>query len=231
MSDRSTKAVIGSDAAAYTERDSGFSHDDIRDAALALVRNDVEGVILDAGSGHGTWLRKLLAACPKISKAIAVDIYDGGAKNIDGVEFFQRDLSRDSLPGEDESVDWVFAIEVLEHLANPRGFVTEVARALRKGGTFFLSTPNNDALTSRLSLLFRGYYPAFSEQCYTETGHITPILELDLRRMAVEAGFAKTEFFFPLTGRIPKSAIPWQRFFPNLQGSLWSDTLFCRLTK
>lgn len=231
MGTQQNRAVVGTDAAAYTERDSGFSNDDIREAAIGLVGSDVRGVVLDAGSGHGTWLRKLLGACPEISKAIAVDIYDGGARAVPGVEFFQSDLSRSPLPRDDQSVDWVFAIEVLEHLANPRAFVGEAFRVLRKGGTLFVSTPNNDALTSRLSLLFRGYYPAFSEQCYTETGHITPILELDLRRMSGEAGFGRIEFFFPLTGRIPKSNVPWQRFFPALRGSLWSDTLFCRLTK
>jgi hypothetical protein len=49
--------------------------------------------------------------------------------------------------------------------------------------------------------------------------------------MAAEANYSKIEFFFPLEGRIPKLAVTWQRFLPNLRGKLWSDSLFCRMTK
>lgn len=222
---------VGADAAAYAERDPGYSPDAIRDAAIKLVGNDVRGRILDAGSGSGSWLRMLLKSFPEISHAISVDIFDAGASSVPGIEFFLRDLCHDRLPAEDASVDWVFAIEVIEHLANPRAFLKEAARCLRPGGSIFLSTPNNDALTSRLSLLFRGYFPAFSDENYRASGHITPMLEVDLRRMGNELGFSKIVFSFPLGGRIPKTAIEWQRFVPRLRGSLWSDSLFCRMVR
>ncbi|MGH7282612.1 MAG: class I SAM-dependent methyltransferase [Polyangiaceae bacterium] len=222
---------VGADAAAYAERDPGYSPDAIRDAAVKLLGNEVRGRILDAGSGSGSWLRLLLKSFPNITHATSVDIFDAGASKVEGVEFFLGDVCRDPLPIADASLDWVFAIEVVEHLANPRAFLKEAARCLRPGASLFLSTPNNDALTSRLSLLFRGYFPAFSDENYRASGHITPVLAVDLRRMANELGFSKITFAFPLGGRIPKMAMEWQRVLPGLRGSLWSDVLFCRIVR
>ncbi|HEX7665577.1 MAG TPA: class I SAM-dependent methyltransferase, partial [Polyangiaceae bacterium] len=222
MSLPSSEGPVGFDSNAYGERDAGLSPDLVRQATLELVRSRVKGRILDAGSGSGSWLRLLLDHCPGVTHVTSVDLVDSGASKIRNVDFHLRDLSRDSLPAEAASTDWVFAIEVLEHLANPRAFLGEVRRILKPGGRFFITTPNNDSLTSRLSLLFRGYYPAFCDHDYKGSGHITPILKIDLERMADEAGFSRVEFAFPLDGRIPKSDVPWQRFFPRLRGSLWS---------
>lgn len=47
----------------------------------------------------------------------------------------------------DNSVDVVVAVEVLEHVDDDEKFVAEVAKALRKGGCFLMSTPNGDELT------------------------------------------------------------------------------------
>jgi len=95
----------------------------------------------------------------------------------------------------------------------------------------FITTPCNDSLTARLSFLFRGYFPAFCEHDYQVSGHITPLTEIDLQRVATENGFQKIEFYYPLPGRIPKSNINWQRMLPRLRGKLWTDTLFALLTK
>ncbi|MFL6285997.1 MAG: hypothetical protein ACJ74Q_22880, partial [Pyrinomonadaceae bacterium] len=72
---------------------------------------------------------------------------------------------------------------------------------------------------------------AFCEHDYRMSGHITPVTELDIKRMADEAGFGRVEFDYPLPGRIPKSGVEWQRIFPRLRGKLWSDTLFALLTR
>lgn len=194
-------------------------------------KGDLAGAVLDAGSGGGGWLRRVMSKSAALTRVASVDLVDSGASGIQGVDFQLADLSRDRLPFDDSSFDWVFALEVMEHLANPRHFVTEVARILKPHGRFMLTTPSNDCITSRLSLLMRGYFPAFNDRDYRESGHITPILELDLRRMATEANYSNVEFFFPLEGRLPKLKVTWQHFLPNLRGKLWSDSLFCRMTK
>jgi SAM-dependent methyltransferase len=46
------------------------------------------------------------------------------------------------LPFADESFDLVLSDWVVEHVAEPARFLSEVARVLRQGGSFFLRTPN-----------------------------------------------------------------------------------------
>ncbi|NUO62697.1 MAG: methyltransferase domain-containing protein [Gemmatimonadaceae bacterium] len=52
------------------------------------------------------------------------------------------DMTRSALP--DASFDLAVAVEVLEHVEEDALFVREVARVLRPGGVFLMTTPNGD---------------------------------------------------------------------------------------
>jgi SAM-dependent methyltransferase len=225
-----SKVPMGYDAIAYSQRVKGYSPEPIKDALWDLVEAELGGVVLDAGSGEGGWIKRLQQH-PLVNSIISVDIVDDGASQIPGIDFYQLDLSKDLFPCGEESLDWIFAVEVLEHLANPRHFIQQAYRSLKKGGKFVATTPCNDSLTAKLSFLFRGYFPAFCDHDYQVAGHITPITELDIYRMSAESGFCHTDCFYPLKGRMPKTAILWQSIFPFLHGKLWSETLFVVLSK
>lgn len=220
----------GHDGAAYALREKGHSPEPLRDAAWELAGRRARGHVLDVGAGEGVWSERLRRH-PDVRRVTAVDIVDDGAGRLDGVDFHLLDVSSTPLPCASGGVDCVFAVEVIEHLTNPRYFIREAHRCLKPGGTMLVTTPCNESLTARLSFLFRGYFPAFCEHDYRLSGHITPVTELDIQRMAREAGFARVEFSYPLPGRIPRSRVEWQRLLPNLRGKLWSDTLFALLTK
>lgn len=222
--------AIGYDAQAYAQREKGYSPELIRDAVWEMGGRNATGIVLDVGSGEGGWIKRLKENVA-VRHIISTDIVDDGASRIDRVAFHLIDVSCALLPCSPSTVDWVFALEVIEHLANPRHFIMEAYRSLKKSGKLLITTPCNESITARLSFLFRGYFPAFCEHDYRVSGHITPITELDLRRMATETGFKQVEFYYPLPGRIPKSNIYWQRVLPRLRGKLWSDTLFALLTK
>lgn len=221
---------IGSNAKAYESRENGYSPIPIREAVWQLVGTEVSGTVLDAGSGEGGWIR-CLKQSDSIRRMIGVDLVDDGASKVEGVEFHLRDISVDRLPCDNDELDWIFAVEVIEHLANPRHFAHESLRCLKRGGKLVATTPCNESLTAKLSFLFRGYLPAFCDHDYHHSGHITPVTEIDLQRIAQESGFRDVQFFYPLPGRIPKTAIHWQRFFPFLKGKTWSDCLFAIFTK
>jgi SAM-dependent methyltransferase len=221
---------VGCDESAYSLREKGYSPEPIRDAAWEMAGKHAAGRVVDVGSGAGGWIERLRQN-PGVGRVTAVDIVDDGASVLGGVDFHLRDVSSSPLPCAPESADWVFALEVVEHLANPRHFIKEAHRCLKAGGQMLITTPCNESVTARLSFLFRGYFPAFCEHDYRMSGHITPVTELELKRMADEAGFGRVEFDYPLPGRIPKSRVAWQRIVPRLRGKLWSDTLFALLTK
>ncbi len=63
--------------------------------------------------------------------------------NIAGYVF--NDMTRSCFA--DHSLDIVVAVEVLEHVEEDDMFVREVARVLRPGGVFLMTTPNGDYLT------------------------------------------------------------------------------------
>jgi SAM-dependent methyltransferase len=99
--------------------------------------------ILDVGcnSGYGT-LR--LAAVAR--RAVGVDVnplaIEGARRRPGGraVEFLAIDGSQ--LPFPDRSFDMVVSFQVIEHVADPAPYLTEIARVLRPDGTALLTTPN-----------------------------------------------------------------------------------------
>jgi len=64
----------------------------------------------------------------------------GGTAIRGPVRFLQADAQAIALPS--SSIDTVICCETIEHVANPRTAVIELARVLRPGGRLFLTTPN-----------------------------------------------------------------------------------------
>jgi SAM-dependent methyltransferase len=104
--------------------------------------------VLDAACGVGYGTAALGEAA---SQATGADVDEaaiayareryGGAN----VEFVVADLH--DPPFDDESFDVVASFETIEHLSEPERFVGHVARMLRPGGIFVVSTPRVDATT------------------------------------------------------------------------------------
>jgi 2-polyprenyl-3-methyl-5-hydroxy-6-metoxy-1,4-benzoquinol methylase len=131
------------------------------------------------------------------------------------------------VPIADAQFDLVLAVEIIEHLENPRAVSRELARLLRPAGLLILTTPNNESWRSLLSLIVRGHYAAFADENYP--AHISPLLKTDLRRILLEARFEKPEFTFTDNGSIPHfTNITWQAAsFGKLRGRRFSDNLVC----
>jgi SAM-dependent methyltransferase len=87
----------------------------------------------------------------------------------DRFPFKPCNLSFDSLPLDDESVDLITSIQVLEHLENPWNYISECRRVLKKGGTLLLSHPTSWDLPSRIRFLLEGDVHSFTDT----NNHIT----------------------------------------------------------
>jgi 2-polyprenyl-3-methyl-5-hydroxy-6-metoxy-1,4-benzoquinol methylase len=168
-----------------------------RTVAALLRERSAGGVLADIGCGGGNLWREV---GPSFSRCVGVDAvrYDGLP---DSVEFLAADLDRLPLPLGDGAADVVAAVEVVEHLENPRAFCRELARLTRPGGWVVVTTPNQLSMLSLLTLLLKQRFSAFQDPSYP--AHITALLEVDLRRIAAECALEAIEVRYTGEGRIP----------------------------
>jgi 2-polyprenyl-3-methyl-5-hydroxy-6-metoxy-1,4-benzoquinol methylase len=191
------------DAAVHdrASRSLGRAHDRIhRTAARLLEARGAGGTLLDAGCGTGDLWRVVSA---RFAACIGVDAvrYPGLP---DEVRFVPADLDG-ALPLDDASVDAAAAIEVIEHLENPRAFLRELVRVTKPGGWIVVTTPNQLSLLSLLCLVTKGAFVAFQDGDYP--AHRTALLEIDLRRIASECGLEQVAVEYTRWGRLPLT--PW----------------------
>lgn len=208
-------------------RSGGTSDFSIYRTVLQLAQEQrAGGRTLDFGAGTGTLARQL-ADLEGMAEVVAADLvaYPGRAEH-PRIKWCSCDLNG-HLPLPDGDFDLVVAVEIIEHLENPRAVIREIARLLRPRGTLILTTPNNESWRSLLSLIFRGHYAAYADENYP--AHISPLLGTDLRRILLEAGFEEPEFSFTDNGSIPHfTSVTWQRAsFGKLRGIRYSDNVVC----
>jgi SAM-dependent methyltransferase len=178
-----------------------------------LRQRGARGHAADVGCGRGV-LHSVLAGIATTYCGIDVMRYEGFPAHLD---FYPADLDRDALPLPDASADIVVALEVIEHLENPRRFMREIVRVTRPGGTVLLSTPNQVSALSLLTLLARGQFNAFQQGGYP--AHLTALLPVDLRRIAEECGLVEIQVLYSHEGRVPLTS----RRFP-----CWTSRRFPR---
>ena len=95
----------------------------------------------------------------------------------------------EQIATDDNKFDAVVAIEIIEHLENPFRFVRECSKLLKPGGLLFLTTPNVEAVHSRLIFLYSGRLSSFGSYETVRPAHITPIFGWKLEMILSEAGF------------------------------------------
>jgi 2-polyprenyl-3-methyl-5-hydroxy-6-metoxy-1,4-benzoquinol methylase len=104
----------------------------------------------------------------------------------------------------------VTAIEVIEHVENPIGFLRNVRRLLAPGGAAALTTPNVDSLPARLKFLLAGKIRMMDE--HSEPTHISPIFfDLLARQYLPLAGLRLREHLvFPPDGfQVTRKPLAW----------------------
>ena len=110
-------------------------------AAYRLAASKVTGTVMDAGcgEGYGTAILARRATC-----VVGLDV-DGptlshASQAYPASRLVRGDLGR--LPVAAASVDSIIALQVIEHLDDPDGFLEGCERALKPDGSLIVSTPN-----------------------------------------------------------------------------------------
>ena len=144
--------------------------------------------IADLAAGEGAfsiWLRDL---------GHEVEAVDASSERwkVDSIPVRIADLDSEfatELTAAGGKFDAVVAIEIIEHLENPFRFVRECSKLLKPGGLLFLTTPNVEAVSSRLIFLYTGRLKSFGAYETVRPAHITPIFKWKLDMILDEAGF------------------------------------------
>ena len=98
----------------------------------------VEGDILEIGTGSGYGVEVI---APKATRYISIDKeLPAVPLQLENVEYY--DMEVPPIDFENCSFDSVVSFQVIEHIEEDIDFVREVARVLRPGGKFVVSTPN-----------------------------------------------------------------------------------------
>ncbi len=142
--------------------------------------------VLDIGCGAGEFSAALIEAG---ARPIAVDVAREALRRAEArVPGLDARLWEPEapLPLDDASVDYVWAGEVIEHVADVAPWLSELRRALRPRGTLLLTTPHHGRGTLlRLALSRR----AFAEHFEPRSDHVRYFAPHTLRELLDDLGF------------------------------------------
>lgn len=150
----------------------------------AAAANDAR--VLEFGAGSGAMSLRLSDLGFDIT---ASDLFAESFKPAH-VPFVAADLNGAFAAQWPRGFDAVMALEIIEHLENPRQVLRQIRALLPLGGQLVLSTPNIANPVSQALFLRSGQFQWFRDVDYREQGHITPLSPWVLEKALQEAGFA-----------------------------------------
>jgi SAM-dependent methyltransferase len=158
-------------------------HEHVADLAGKHWRAGAE--VLDLGAGTGALSLRLADAGFQVTGA---DLVEENFAARPSAEFVRADLEQDFLAGREGSFAGVAAVEIIEHLENPRRFLRRAAQLLEPGGVLIVTTPNAASPVSKARFVRTGRFQWFTDEDRRDLGHLSPLTPWHLRDALAGAG-------------------------------------------
>jgi len=197
--------------------------------------------VADIGCGAGSFIDHISGLAEKIIAIEPTTMYQNSLRRR-GYEVYS--YASEAIAVRSGSVDYAFAFQVIEHVRNPRTFLSEILTLLKPGGTLLIATPNrNDIMMKLLPEEFPSFFYRIVHRWYFDCKSLT--------RSAIEAGFnIESERYLHtmnmsnmlswLIQRRPTGSTYSLPGIENAADTLWNtyletsgqaDTLFLKVTK
>ncbi|MDB4982737.1 MAG: hypothetical protein JWM82_3489 [Myxococcales bacterium] len=161
----------------------------LHDVVVKTLRaelGDRRARIADLGAGSGAWSARLMAEGHTLY-AVERDRAFFALKTLEPIV---ADLDEPFAHLVPHGLDAVTALEVIEHLENPRHFLREARKLLAPNGFLLVTTPNIECVPARLRFLAAGQLRGFDrDPRFNDPTHITPIQTYMFEKMAAATGF------------------------------------------
>jgi SAM-dependent methyltransferase len=145
------------------------------------------GKLLDIGCSNGDWATYWAGRGWQCA-GVDIDREHVEIARQRGIDARHCDLNRDPLPFADQSFDLIFAGEVIEHLVDTDGFLRELRRCVRPGGSVLITTPNLVSFENRVRVML-GIYPIWLNYNLSGSGHVRGYTPRVLKQQLREHGF------------------------------------------
>lgn len=157
------------------------------------VQTALVGDILDGGCGGGHYARKVARLFPD-ARILAVDIEASPEWQKDRpahVEFRALDLTQYAEAG---SRDFIYSVDVLEHIKGNSAVIKKFFAALRPGGLLYLAMPCEDAEHYYFPKKWFGQFSLWAEHEHVGEMRKLPELERLLREIGFEVMLSRHTF-------------------------------------
>lgn len=143
-----------------------------------------ESKILDIGCNNG----KIISFLPTSINYYGVDIEEKMIRQLQQRRIKSKviDLNKDQLPFQFERFDFIFLLDVLEHILDPRHLLLESKKRLGSNGKILVTLPNDYHILNKFRFLFN---KDLTEDSFAPYGHIHIFPIKSGEEMLRQAGF------------------------------------------
>lgn len=173
-----------------------------RFAQVASLTEQVDGKVLDVGSADGVFTSVILKRT-RAKKIVGLEVLKESVAWANNHWKHQRRMSfmvgdAHKLPFKSNDFSAVFALEVLEHVFNPKGVLVEVKRVLKKGGYAIFLVPTDNQLFKIIWFFWTKLGPG---RIWDHT-HVQSYTDGGLAQMCSAIGFKVVQNKFFLLGML-----------------------------